>query len=135
MRLTHYGHACVSIDAPQGRVLIDPGNLAGDISGVGEVTAVLVTHEHPDHLESAKLVDLRSAKPSLALYVNPATRATLSAVEAERATVLDHASPQTLPVDGLEVVALPHPHATIYEALPEVANTAFFIDRASLPSG
>lgn len=135
MKITHYGHACVSIDAPEGRILIDPGTLAGDLFEVGEVASVLVTHEHPDHLEAAKLADLRRHNDSLRLYVDSATHATLSAEEAERATVLAVEAEQTLQVDGLNVSALRNRHATIYEPLPEVANTAFLIDDRLLHPG
>ena len=56
-RLTRWGHACIRLDRGGDRLVIDPGvfsDLPGALDGVG---AVLVTHEHPDHLATEPLVE------------------------------------------------------------------------------
>ena len=51
MHITHLGHACVLIEMADTRLIIDPGTFAGDLAGVRDLDAVLVTHQHPDHLD------------------------------------------------------------------------------------
>lgn len=130
MRVTHYGHACVVIEDPTGaagRILIDPGSLADDISDVGPVDAVLITHEHVDHLEADKLAKLRAGNPDLALYGNPGLPEALSAEERERAVVLASDGESRAIVAGWDVVAHTTVHATIYPALPDITNNSYLI--------
>jgi glyoxylase-like metal-dependent hydrolase (beta-lactamase superfamily II) len=53
MRLTHLGHACLLAEAGGARMLFDPGVLSG-FDDVRDLDAVLVTHQHPDHLDPAR---------------------------------------------------------------------------------
>jgi L-ascorbate metabolism protein UlaG (beta-lactamase superfamily) len=130
VRLTHYGHACVVIEdgaGATGRILIDPGSLADDLSDVGAVDAVLITHEHPDHLEAEKLAELRAANPDLALYGNPGVPDALTPEERERAVVLASGGDSQATIEGWDVVAHTTIHAAIYPALPDITNNAYLI--------
>ncbi len=53
MRLTHLGHACLLAEVGDARMLVDPGVLSG-FDDVSNLDAVLVTHQHPDHLDPAR---------------------------------------------------------------------------------
>ena len=48
MRLTKFGHACVRIETGGRTIVLDPGVFT-EPEAVDGATAVLVTHEHPDH--------------------------------------------------------------------------------------
>lgn len=131
MRLTHFGHACVVLEdggGSTGRILLDPGSLANDISGVGAVDGVLVTHEHPDHLDAGKLATLRAGNPDLALYGNPGLPEVLAAHERERVTVLSTEGDSRAEVAGWAVAAHTTRHETIYPALPDITNNAYLIE-------
>ena len=128
MRLTHYGHACVVVDDPAGtagRILIDPGNLADDLGAVGPIDAVLITHEHPDHIEPAKLAQLRRANPALELYGGSGTLDVLPADERERLSVLSSDGVAQATIAGWDVGVSTNVHATIYPALPDIMNNAY----------
>lgn len=129
MRITHHGHACVVVEDPaasSGRILIDPGSLADDLGGVGAVDAVLVTHEHPDHLEANRLAALRRSNPDLQLFGNPGTPAALAAEERERVTVLTGGG-EVATVAGWDVATTTTTHATIYPAIPDITNNAYLL--------
>ena len=51
MRLTKLGHACVRLEKDGATLVIDPGAWSGPDPLAG-AQAVLITHEHPDHLEA-----------------------------------------------------------------------------------
>lgn len=130
MRLTHFGHACIRIEDPGdpgSRIMLDPGTLADDLGSVGDVRAVLVTHEHPDHLDPEKLRQLRATSPELQLYVNPGTVDGLPPEERESAIVLDARGDDPVRVGGFDVRVVPTPHATIYRDLPPVDNNAYLV--------
>ena len=54
MRITKLGHACVRIEDEGGVVVIDPG-IFTDAGAPDGADAVLVTHEHPDHVHPRHL--------------------------------------------------------------------------------
>jgi L-ascorbate metabolism protein UlaG (beta-lactamase superfamily) len=69
MRLTHLGHACLLAEVGDARMLFDPGVLSG-FDDVRDLDAVLVTHQHPDHLDPARLGPLLAANPGARLWVS-----------------------------------------------------------------
>src|SRR5829696_254382 len=66
MRLTKYGHSCLLVEEGPARLLLDPGTLSGGFEELEGLTAVLVTHQHGDHL------DLQ--RPRMLLDRNPGAR-------------------------------------------------------------
>ena len=56
MKLTKYTHACVRLEK-DGRVLVlDPGTFSETDQALAGAEAILVTHEHPDHIDMAAVV-------------------------------------------------------------------------------
>ncbi|WP_448629450.1 MBL fold metallo-hydrolase [Cellulomonas soli] len=54
--LTLWGHACVRLDGGDGGLVIDPGSFSDLASALDGARAVLVTHEHGDHVAVDALV-------------------------------------------------------------------------------
>lgn len=48
MRITKFGHACVRLETGPHTIVLDPGGFTAP-EAVDGATAVLITHEHPDH--------------------------------------------------------------------------------------
>ncbi len=59
--LTHWGHACVRLERGGARLVIDPGAFADPVVLAG-ADAVLVTHEHDDHVAPAALAEHLAAR-------------------------------------------------------------------------
>jgi L-ascorbate metabolism protein UlaG (beta-lactamase superfamily) len=49
MRITKFGHACVRFETERGVVVVDPGMFT-DVEALDGADAVLITHEHADHV-------------------------------------------------------------------------------------
>ena len=67
------------------RILIDPGNFSSEWHDLRDLDAVLVTHQHPDHIDPEHIGELLVNNPQAAVYVEPQV---LGAVELDRAEPL-----------------------------------------------
>ena len=72
MKLTHHGHSCIELDAGGVRVLFDPGTFSSfdDVKGVD---AIVVTHQHADHLDPDAIDSLRAENPDAVWFAEPQT--------------------------------------------------------------
>jgi L-ascorbate metabolism protein UlaG (beta-lactamase superfamily) len=123
MQVTHFGHSCVLLDTGAARLLIDPGNFSQGFEDVTGLDAVLVTHQHPDHLDPERLPALLRGNPDARLIVDSGTAEQLSDVEHE--TV----SPgTTVDVGGARVEVLGGQHAVIHPDIPRIVNNGYLVD-------
>ncbi|HWN60307.1 MAG TPA: MBL fold metallo-hydrolase, partial [Streptosporangiaceae bacterium] len=52
MRFTKLGHSCVRLEKDGIVLVIDPGSFSDAPAALDGAATVLVTHEHPDHLDA-----------------------------------------------------------------------------------
>jgi L-ascorbate metabolism protein UlaG (beta-lactamase superfamily) len=124
MELTKHGHACIALSDGERRLVIDPGAFT-DPSALDGATAVLVTHEHPDHFVPDRLRAALDADPSLEIWTNKAVAAQLD-VPGGRVHVVGHGDAVT--VAGVEVQVHGELHAEIHPEIPRIANIGFLVD-------
>ena len=77
MKLTHLGHACLLVETDGARLLIDPGTMSA-FEDVRDLDAVLVTHQHPDHLDLARLRRPAGRQPGRTAGRRPRHRAAVA---------------------------------------------------------
>ena len=121
MRLTKYGHACVRLEDGDRVLVIDPGTYSEPESLSG-ATAVLITHEHADHIDVDKLKAARAGNPALTVHTHPALAATLGD------GVIPVAPGDTFTAAGFSVRAVGGAHAEIIDGLPGCPNIGFIAD-------
>src|SRR5207248_6806 len=73
VRLRKLGHSCLFVSTGDARILIDPGTFSPGFEEVDGLTAVLVTHQHPDHVDVARLPRLLERNPDAQLVTDVAT--------------------------------------------------------------
>jgi L-ascorbate metabolism protein UlaG (beta-lactamase superfamily) len=124
VRITKHGHACIELDTGQGRLLVDPGTYTEplDMSGYA---AVLVTHQHPDHLDEERLRAAVADDPELVVWTNPSVAALLADV-GPRVRAVGHGD--RFDAAGVEVEVHGELHALIHPDVPRIANVGFRID-------
>jgi len=120
MKLTHLGHACLLVETDV-RLLVDPGTMS-DFAGVTDLAGVLVTHQHPDHIDVPRLAALLAANPGARLIVDPDTAtAELPTHEVARPGERLTFGRTTVDVHG-------GLHASVYGAIPGCTNAAYLVD-------
>jgi L-ascorbate metabolism protein UlaG (beta-lactamase superfamily) len=130
MQVTHFGHSCVLLDTGAARLLIDPGSFSTGFEGLTGLDAVLVTHQHPDHLDPERLPALLRGNPDARLIVDSGTAGQLGGVDHE--TVEPGA---TVTVAGARVEVLGGQHAVIHPDIPRIVNNAYLVDGTHLHPG
>jgi L-ascorbate metabolism protein UlaG (beta-lactamase superfamily) len=124
MRITKYSHACVRIERDGGVLVIDPGSLS-EPESIDGADAVLITHEHFDHLDVAKLADALAKRPSVAVYTHPDVVSKLGELDGVVHPVVPG---DTFAAAGFAVRAYGGLHAIIHPEIPRVANVAFYVE-------
>ncbi|SDD38368.1 Beta-lactamase superfamily domain-containing protein [Geodermatophilus telluris] len=124
MELTKHGHACVVISDGDRRLVVDPGawTEAGALDGA---SAVLVTHEHPDHVVPEQLRAALEAHPALEVWTNPSVAALFEGLGSRVHAVGDG---DTLTAAGFEVQVHGEWHAEIHPDIPRVRNVGFLVE-------
>ena len=124
MQLTHFGHSCLLAEFDNTRVLFDPGTFAHGFEGITGLSAILITHQHPDHIDVARLPSLLAGNPEAALYADPQTTAQLG--EPCRAV---HVGDE-LQIGELTVRAVGGRHAVIHPEIPVIDNISYLVGDA-----
>jgi L-ascorbate metabolism protein UlaG (beta-lactamase superfamily) len=124
MRLTKLGHACVRLDKDGAVLVIDPGAFS-DPDAVAGANAVLVTHEHFDHVQPERLRAALTADPGLELW-STASVASQFADLGDRVHTAAHGD--TFTAAGFDVHVYGSEHAVLHQDIPIVANIGFMLD-------
>ncbi|GGF50874.1 MBL fold metallo-hydrolase [Marmoricola endophyticus] len=121
MRVTKLGHACIRLEHDGHVIVIDPGGFT-EREAVDGATAVLITHEHGDHLDLGHLA-ATDAPVFTVEGVAAQIRVGAPAV-AERTTVV--APGESFDV-GLPARAVGERHAVIHESIPVPSNSGYVV--------
>jgi L-ascorbate metabolism protein UlaG (beta-lactamase superfamily) len=131
MKITKYGHSCLRVVDESANILIDPGTFSAGFEGLTDLTAVLLTHQHPDHLDRDRLSVVLAANPGASVYADEATAGQLAEAGVEAAAV--HSGDQ-LDV-GTSVRVVGRDHAIIHVDVPVIPNVGYLIGGRLLHPG
>jgi L-ascorbate metabolism protein UlaG (beta-lactamase superfamily) len=123
VRITKFRHSCLLVEESDARVLLDPGSFSTGFEELAGLTGVLVTHQHPDHVDVDRLKALLSRNPDARVYTDEATAGRLSEAGVEAAVVHEGDSIDV----GVEVRVFGRDHATIHPDIPVVPNVGFLL--------
>jgi L-ascorbate metabolism protein UlaG (beta-lactamase superfamily) len=124
VRLTKLGHACVRLQKDGACLVIDPGIWRGP-DALTSANAILITHEHADHLDPDAVRAALAADPGLQVWTN-ATVAGQLADAGQRVHAVSHGD--TFTAAGFDIHVYGEKHALIHRDIPIVLNTGFAVD-------
>lgn len=156
MKIRHLVHSCLLVEMAGRRLLVDPGSFSTEaVRALGAdvlagIDAVLITHQHPDHVAPELLGEVLAAAPEAVVIAEPETAGMLlgaggdssadddgPAVSPDRLLELAAGSSHEFPAaEGhapLRVTAVGGRHAIIHPDIPRVGNTGLVISAGDGP--
>ena len=126
MKLTKHEHACVVLEKDGASIVIDPGSFS---SGAAEIIAgadaILLTHEHMDHVNEAAINGALAARPDLRVYA-PAAVGAMFAARQDQFTAV--AAGDEVALGSFAVTVHGTEHAVVHPDIPVIPNVGYLID-------
>jgi glyoxylase-like metal-dependent hydrolase (beta-lactamase superfamily II) len=132
MRLTKYGHACVTLTKDDSTLVIDPGGLTPERDALTDADAVLVTHEHFDHFAEERLRQAAADNRRLTVWTCRPVAESLDDL-GDRVRVVGDGDAVT--VAGFDVEVHGELHEVVHPDVPPVPNIGFLVDVAVFHPG
>ncbi|GGY15254.1 MULTISPECIES: MBL fold metallo-hydrolase [Streptomyces] len=123
MELIKHAHACVTLTKDGRTLLIDPGTFTPNSARLmAEADAILVTHEHFDHVDETALRAELARRPGLRVH----STAEVAAKLGQQALAV--AAGDRIEVAGFDVSVHGERHALIHADIPQAQNVGFLVD-------
>lgn len=129
MKLTKYTHACVRLEKDGQVLVLDPGTFSETAEALDGAHAVLITHEHGDHVDVPAMVTALGAAERLAVFAPAGVAANLREEAPQAAERIHTVEPgATFDAAGFSVRTYGGQHALIHPQIPIVANIGYLVD-------
>ncbi|MBA2810008.1 MBL fold metallo-hydrolase [Streptomyces sp. KM273126] len=125
MKLTKKSHACVRLEKDGRTLVIDPGGFSEEDAAVG-ADAILVTHEHPDHFDEARLRAGLEGDPAAEIWTLRSVAEKISAAFPGRVHTVGHGD--TFTAAGFDIQVHGELHAVIHPDIPRITNVGYLVD-------
>jgi L-ascorbate metabolism protein UlaG (beta-lactamase superfamily) len=125
MTITKFGHSCLLIEEGGARILFDPGSYSeGRQNSLTGLDAVLITHEHQDHIDMESVKAIFAHNPDVKIFTNPSVHDILETEGIQSQVLGDGESAE---VKGIKIEGVGTTHAEIHSSIPRVRNTGYFV--------
>ncbi|MET8569883.1 MBL fold metallo-hydrolase [Streptomyces sp. NPDC004783] len=125
MRFTKKSHSCVRLEKDGRTLALDPGGFSEEDAALG-ADALLVTHEHPDHFDEARLRAAMEDNPAAEIWTLKAVAEKISTAFPGRVHTVGHGDAFT--AAGFDVQVHGELHAVIHPDIPRVTNVGFLVE-------
>lgn len=132
MDLTKHRHSCVRIDDGDRALVLDPGAFSDLDAALDGAQAVLITHEHLDHVDADRVRAAATADPRLRIWAPHAVAERFADLGEQ---VVGVGPGESFEAAGFAVRTFGGQHALIHPLIPVVANVGYLIDESVFHPG
>ena len=126
MRVTKLEHACLIVTEGDGALVIDPGNYTRPVDAT-DVVAIVITHEHPDHVTADQLHRILASNPEAVVLGPPGVASALGS-EAPEITIDIVGDGDRRTVGPFRLRFFGTKHEQIHSSVPLVDNTGVLVN-------
>src|SRR3989338_366447 len=131
MKISKLGHCCFVAEPKDGiRVMTDPGAFSTMQNEVRSISAILITHEHQDHLHIESLKKVLANNPQAFVITNTAVGKLLDEAGIKYTKIEEG---QKYDLNVVNIAGFGNLHAEIYQTYGQVQNTGYMIDSLCYP--
>lgn len=133
MKITKLGHCCFVAEPKVGvRIMTDPGapSYCGVPHAERNISAILITHEHQDHLHVESLKEILQNNPTAIVITNTSVG---NILDREGVSFVKVEEGETYNIEGVIIAGFGNTHAIIYDTYGQVQNTGYMIDSLCYP--
>ena len=123
MKVTKHEHACLDIQAGDSRLIIDPGVFSVSCTDFSGISAVVVTHIHPDHFDPEKIAAILEQNPQVQIFT---TEEVAAQINSPLVTTPDREVP--ISIGDITVEFFGTDHAVIDPSYPLAQNTGVLVN-------
>lgn len=131
MLLTKYTHSCVRLEQNSQVLVIDPGTFSEAAQALDGADNVLITHEHPDHIDADAVLEALQRNSGLQVFAPQTVAESLrgNVSDSSVASRIVDAMPESiLDLPEFTVKTFGGQHALIHPLMPLVANIGYLIN-------
>lgn len=131
MLLTKYTHSCVRLEQNSQVLVIDPGNFSESAQALDGAHNVLITHEHPDHIDSDAVLTVLQEDSGVQVFAPHSVAEGLRGNVSDSSVasrVIDAMPESTLELPEFNVKTFGGQHALIHPLIPMVNNIGYLIN-------
>lgn len=123
MKLTKYEHACFTVEQNSQVLVVDPGNYSTDFETVENVVAIVITHEHADHLDHEHIAAIMNDNPNAIIVADESITAQLNAYKTQPVS-----AGETITIGEFTLEFFGGKHALIHDSLSIINNLGVLIN-------
>ena len=123
MKITKHGHACLEVEIDSETLIIDPGSYTEELTSLGNVVSVVITHKHDDHCDKAKIAKIKKENPAVQIFGTSEVAARLSGMDV---TTVYHGD--YYEVGSFKLEFFGDMHQIIHRSIPLIQNTAVLVN-------
>jgi L-ascorbate metabolism protein UlaG (beta-lactamase superfamily) len=128
MLLTKFSHSCVRITDNDRALVIDPGTFSEVETALADVDAVLITHEHADHVDADRLAAAAAANSSLRVWAPKSVTDSLAAAGDWHGRLTAVGPGDEFSAGGFPIRTFGGQHALIHSSIPVVSNVCYLVE-------
>lgn len=126
MKIKKLGHCCFIVEPKEGvRIMTDPGAFSSLQIEEKNINAILITHEHGDHLHVDSLKKVLINNQNAIILTNTSVGKIL---DKENISYIKVEEGEKYEIDGVNILGFGNVHAEIYEDFGKVQNTGYMIN-------